>query len=791
MPLRLSMEWLQEYIELPEKPEEVADALTLSGTEVERIIDLGVGWDGVVVARVIESPLVPGSDHLKVLQLEVGDDRVQVVSGAPNIADGDLVPLARPGTSLPTGLTVSARKFMGVASEGMVCSAMELGISSEADGILVLGREGLSGVPLTDLMPNDRVLVVETTTNRPDLLCHLGIARELAALYDRPLKDQSSAAREDGGPSPIGVEIVDDDLCARYQARYLDGIGVGASPTWMQRRLRAVGQRPISNAVDAANYAMLETGQPLHVFDFDKLEGGIIVRRAVGGEQLLCLDGKTRALQPDMLVIADQARPVALAGIIGGAESAVSEGTSRVVVEAASFLGTSIRATSRRLALRTEASTRFEKQLHPELVAAGARRLVELLQDSAGAGPSAEVAEVYAHPVRNQPIDVAAGFVGEVLGDEVGDQEVEADLRRLGFRLEAAPGGLRATAPPYRLDVREAVDLVEEVGRLRGYDALPSTLPGRRLPVGRIMPLPDIEWAAKDIAVGAGFDEVIVRSFVSPDEPAIGVFPEGRQRLINPMSSDQATMRTTLLPGLARTLAHNAAAGAPGARVFELGRVFWPKAADELPEEARVLGLGIQLGAAGPQVSEAAVRAALLELKGAMELAVGRLSSLTLESEQVEVRGLHPGRSLVLRLGDIEAGALGELHPDIAARLDVGVVMVAELNFEPVADNPRLVRATAISRHPAVLRDLAITVPGLTPARDVINAIRAASEVILRSVELYDEYRGRQVDPGRKGLTFRLTFQAGDRTLTGDEVAAAEGRILRALSAEVDAQPRT
>jgi phenylalanyl-tRNA synthetase beta chain len=790
VPLRISLDWLQEYIELPEPAEKLADALTLSGTEVERIIDIGVGWEGVVVARILEAPNVPGSDHLKVLQLEVGDERVQVVSGAPNIAAGDLVPLARPGVSLPSGMTVSARKFMGVESEGMVCSSLELGLSSEADGILVLGREGPTGVPLTELMPKDRVLVVETTANRPDLLCHLGIAHELAALLDRPLKEWHGTPREDGGPSPIGVEVPDDDLCWRYQARYLEGVSLGPSPAWMGRRLRAIGQRPISNVVDAANYAMLETAQPLHVFDFDHLDGGIVVRRALSGEELLCLDGKVRRLDPDFLVIADQRAPVALAGIIGGADSAVSEGTTRVVVESANFLGTSIRATSRRLGLRTEASSRFEKQLHPELVPQGARRLVELLQETAGAGPSAEIAEVYAHSVRSQSVNLPARFVSDTLGDEVPPQEVAGDLRRLGFKVESDGDRISATPPPFRLDVREPVDLVEEVGRLRGYNSLPSTLPGRRLELGRILPPADPEWAARELVVGAGYDEVIALSFAGPSEPQIGVFPNQRLRLANPMSSDQDSMRTSLLPGLARLLARNAAWGTPGGSVFELGRVFWPRSGEELPEETRILGLGIHLGAAGPQVVQAAVRTALLELKGTLELIVGRLSALALASDQGEVPGLHPGRSLRLRLGDRDAGCLGQLDPELAAAMDVGVVVLAELDFEPVAANPRTLRASAVPRYPAVVRDLAITVPELTPARDVINALLATAEVILRSVELYDEYRGRQVDAGRKGLTFRLLFQAADRTLTGEEVAAAEGRLLQALKSEIDARPR-
>lgn len=784
--MRVSLEWLQDYIELPEPAEELAEALTLSGTEVERVIDLGLGWDGVLVARIAEAELVAGSDHLRAIQLEVGAERVQVVSGAPNIAVGDLVPYAPPGITLPNGMTVSSRKFMHTKSDGMVCSAMELGMSSEADGILVLGREGESGVPLTDVMPRDRVMVVETTTNRPDLLSHLGIARELSALFDRPLKSWHGTPVEGGGPSPVIVEVTAEDLCWRYQARCLEGVTVGPSPSWLQRRLRAVGQRPINNVVDAANYVMLESAQPLHVFDQDKLNGGIIVRRAQAREEIACLDGRIRKLEAEFLVIADQEAPVALAGIIGGADSAVSDATTRVVIESANFLGTSVRATSRGLGLRSEASSRFEKQLHPELVPQGARRLVELLQDIAGAGPSSEVADVYSHPVRNEPIEFPARLVSDVLGDEVPPEEVEGDLRRLGFKVEHVADRLGATAPPYRLDVSEAVDLVEEVGRLRGYNSLPSTLPGRRAKLARIMAPPDPEWAARDIAIGAGFDEVIPPSFAASDDPKIGVFPATRVRLSNPLASDQDSMRTSLLPGLVRTLTRNADWGNTDVRVFELGRVFWPSG-EALPNEARILGVAVDLGATA---SAERVRATLLEVEGLLELVSSRLAGLTLESVQDKLPGLHPGRGARLRIEGKDVGSVGQLSPDLAARFEAGVVVLGEINFEPVAVARHATRVVAPSRHPAVRRDLAITVPELTPARNAIDAILAAGEVILRSVELFDEYHGPQVEPGRKGLTFRLAFQADDRTLRGEEVGIAESRILKSLESRIDATPR-
>jgi phenylalanyl-tRNA synthetase beta chain len=790
MPLRISLDWLKQYIELPEPPEQLAEALTLSGTEVEQIIKIGVGWEGVVVARIVEADLVKGSDHLKLVRLEVGDGAAQVVSGAPNIRVGDLVALAPPGTRLPNGMEISERKFMGELSQGMMCSPIELGISSEADGLLVLGTDGPTGIPLTELLPEDRVMVIEVTTNRPDLLCHLGIARELSALLRRPLSPLLGGPLEGGGAEAIAVEVVDAELCARYSARAIDAVSVGPSPAWMQRRLRAVGQRPISNVVDAANYVMLETGQPLHAFDRDRLEGGIVVRQARAGESIDCLDGKTRELEQGMLVIADASRPVAIAGIIGGADSAVSPATRRIVIEAANFNGISIRATSRRLGLRTEASTRFEKQLHPELVPPASARMAELVQEIAGGGPSSAVVEDYPRPVVNAPIRTRAGYFAETLGDDIPDSEAVDDLGRLHFEVDSPGQGLVATPPNFRLDVREPIDLVEEVGRLHGYNSLPSTLPGRRLLVERILPPPDPEWEARDIAMGAGYDEVINTSFEPPGGPELGVFPTARLRLTNPMASDQALMRTSLLPGLSRAVARNVALDVDGVRIFELGRVFWPQPGQELPQESRVIGVAAHVPSGAAQPPAGVVRTALLEVKGFFELLTGRLSEAALSAEQTAIAGFHPGRGVRLDVDGAAAGAIGQLHPELAARLGVSAVVLGELNFDAIVAKPRVPRHFPAPKFPAVVRDLALTVPELTLARDAILVIRAAGGAILRSVELYDEYFGAQVGEGRKGLTFRLVFQSDERTLTGEEVSAAETRIVTAARSGLSAEPR-
>lgn len=778
MPLRISMDWLRDYIELPEAAADLADLLTLSGTEVERVVSLGAGWEGVLVVQAIEVTEIPGADHVQRAVVQAGDRRVELVSGAPNLRQGDLLAWAQPGTTLPNGMTISERRIKGVVSQGMLCSPIELGISSEAEGLLVLGSEGPTGIPLAELMPPDEVMVIEVTTNRPDLLCHLGIARELSALLRRPIKAPDPRPQESSEPSPLSVEIRESELCARYQARYLHGAKVGPSPAWLQRRLRAVGQKPISNVVDAANYVMFESGQPLHAFDAARLDRGIIVRRARAGEEVACLDGRTRRLVEDDLVIADWGVAVAIAGIIGGAESAVSPETTRVLLESANFNGVSVRNTSRRLALRTDASTRFEKQLSPELTGPAVARLAELLQGVAGAGPATAAVDAYPGQAPAGAITVGSGYVGSLLGVEVADSEVRETLEALGFDVRAVPGGgLAVTQPTFRRDVPGAVDLVEEVGRMRGYNTLPSTLPGRRLEVREILPPPDVEWLAREIAVGAGHDEVINSSFCGPNDPDVGIFPTPRLALSNPMSRDQSQMRTSALWGLARTVSRNVAWGNSGVAIFELGHVFWPREGQELPHEPRSLAAAIHL-IPGRAASDAGMRSALLGLRGLLDLLAEEVSGATLDHRQDQVPGLHPGRSARVVLGGLEIGCFGQLHPDLLGVLDLpGNLVLAEIDFEALARSRRQIRYRAPSRFPAVLRDLAISVPDLTPARDVVEAISGAGEVILRTVDLFDEYHGSQVAEGRKGLAFRLVFQSDERTLIGEEVAAAEERI--------------
>jgi phenylalanyl-tRNA synthetase beta chain len=416
--------------------------------------------------------------------------------------------------------------------------------------------------------------------------------------------------------------------------------------------------------------------------------------------------------------------------------------------------------------------------------------MAQLVQEIARGGPSTAAVEDYPRPVVNAPIRAQAGYFAATLGDDVPDAEAVDDLARLHFDVAADPQGVVATPPNFRLDVREPIDLVEEVGRLHGYNSLPSTLPGRRQVVERILPPPDLEWEAREIAMGAGYDEVINTSFEPPGDPPLGVFPSSRLRLTNPMASDQALMRTSLLPGLSRAVARNVDLDVAGVRIFELGRVFWPQPAQELPLEARVIGVAAHVAASAGQPSAAAVRAVLLAVKGFFELLTERLSAAELGVEQTAIDGLHPGRGLRLNVDGAVAGCVGQLHPELAARLGGATIVVGELNFDAIAARPRVPRHNPVPKYPAVVRDLAITVPELTLARDAISAIQEAGGAILRSVELYDEYRGAQVGEGRKGLTFRLLFQSDDRTLTGEEVSATEARIVAATRSDLNAELR-
>ncbi len=783
--MKVSYEWLTDLAGLRDvTPQQVAGVLTMAGWEVSDVVPIDLSR--LVVGRVLSQEPHPGSRRpLWIHQVDLGDHVRQIVAGADNARPGTLVPVALPGTTVPNGTVVRDLKIAGVEASGMLCSEVELLQGGDADGIMLLDG-GRPGQPLEELIPSDAVLEVDVTPNRPDCLGHLGLARELAAALGRTL-GRDFMPPFTGGVEPPGTDLVEvtieaPDLCRRYIGAPITGVRVGPSPQWLRRRLFVTGVRPISNVVDVTNYVALEYGQPLHAFDLAALRGRrIVVRRARAGESLVCLDGETRSLTPEMLVIADAERPVALAGIIGGEETAVTDATADLLLEAGNFDGMNVRATSRALKLRTEASARFEKGISPELALAGARRAAMLLAEVAGGRVHVGWADVYPRPQEPARVRFRPAQVDAVLGVHVPLQETEAILRRLDFQVRVQDDGEWDLLPPvFRLDVSIPEDVAEEVGRMYGYEKVPPTLPGARRTRWRPA-RPSLERRLDPLRhalIGAGATEVVTPALTSGallDRLALG---QRALRVINPVADDQDAMRTSLVPSLLRVAAHNRNHGRPAVSVFETARVYLrrPDEPGGQPDEPLRLG-AVRTGLAGPEAG----RTGFLELEGALERALDALAPVDVSYERGQATLFHPGRCAAVLVCGRPVGHLGELHPAVTRAFDLeGRAVALELDLEPVLaiDLPR--RARPLPRFPAVNRDLAVVVDADVPAGELLRTIKGA-DGLLESARAFDEYRGSQVPEGRKSVAFALTFRSLDRTLTDAEVDEQLGRIKTAL----------
>ena len=773
--MKISYEWLCDLGGIRDvTPRQAADVLTMAGWEVDQVVPIDLSQ--LVVGRVVSQEPHPSSRRpLWVHQVDLGDHVRQIIAGADNAAPGSLVPVALPGTTVPNGTPVRDGRIAGLEARGMLCSAVELLIGDDHDGILLLDG-GRPGQPLEEIVPSDAILEVDVTPNRPDCLGHLGLARELAAALGRSL-GRDFMPLFTGGVEPPGTDLVRvgieaPELCRRYIGAPITGVTIGPSPLWLRRRLFVAGVRPISNVVDVTNYVTLEYGQPLHAFDLATLRGpAIVVRRARAGERLLCLDGETRALTPDVLVIADAERPVALAGIIGGEETAVTDGTRDLLLEAANFDGVNVRATTRALKVRTEASARFEKGISPELALAGARRAAMLLAEVAGGRVHVGWADVYPRPQEPGRVRFRPERVDALLGAHVPLQEMEAILQRLDFQVRVHDDGEWDVLPPvFRLDVGIPEDVAEEVGRMHGYDKVPPTLPGRRRTSWHPFQ-PSVERRLDPIRyalAGAGLTEVVTPALTSGaqlDRLGVG---ERAMRVINPVSDDQDALRTSLVPSLLRVAEHNRNHGRPAVAVFETGPAYLrrPDEPDGQPEEPLRLA-AVRVGPGGAEAG----RLAFLELKGALGRALDALAPVELAYERDRATLFHPGRCARVLVCGRPVGHLGELHPTVLREFDLeGRAVALELDLEPVLELDLQRRARSLPRFPAVNRDLAVVVPEEAEAGPLLRTIKGAGGELLESVTAFDEYRGSQVPEGRKSVAFALTFRSRERTLTDAEV---------------------
>jgi phenylalanyl-tRNA synthetase beta chain len=674
----------------------------------------------------------------------------------------------------------------------MVCSECELGISKSHEGILVLPVDAPIGKPLTDYM-GDAILDVETTANRPDLLSIIGIAREISAITNKPIKLPALDYKEAGAPiaSKAAVEIADADLCPRYCASLVSGIKVAPSPAWMQQRLTACGQRPINNVVDITNYVMLEFGQPLHSFDFDKLaQSKIIVRRAKGGDAMATLDDVKRELTGDTLMINDGAGPVAVAGVMGGANSEVSEATTNVLLESANFNPAGIRRTSTRFKLRSEASNRFEKGLSPELPLHALRRATQLLAQLGGGDVAQGIIDVYPGKQPDRRIDLKLSKVERVLGVKIPIADITRVLTALGFACDQAkPDELSVTVPYWRTDVKLAEDVIEEIARIIGYDNLPTTLPSGALPHHRPEPMRSLKQNTADILVGCGMQEIVTYSLVSLD--ALKRFDRDAAplKVANPISPEQEYMRTSLRPGMLSTLASNLKHEENGIRLFETGRVYIPQPSG-LPHELETL-CGIMCGPRAERSWHEQSKAMdFFDAKGVIETLLERLG-IDAEYTASTDKTLVPTRQAAITVDKQSIGILGEVHPRLAEQYDIAAQTICLFEI----DMEKLLAATSsdkkfrpLPKFPAVLRDIAIILDVETPSQKVIDII--GKSPLAARVTLFDVFTGKQVPQGKKSLALSISYQSPDRTLTDEEVDKAQGKILERLTKELGATLR-
>ena len=776
--MRISYEWLGDFVDLDGvTPKDAAEVLTRLGVEVESltIIDLSQ----IVIGKILEQTPHPTSRNPMWLHLvELGGGMLaQIVAGAENAVPGSLVPVAMPGTTTPSGKAVRDATIANYASNGMLCSSDELllgGDHSERK-ILILDR-GVPGEPLTTVIPNQAVMEAEILSNRPDCMGHFGIARELAAGLDRPVKrdfmPSFTGKADPPGRDLAKITIDDPDLCSRFIGAVIKNVRVGPSPDWMQRRLRAAGVRPINNIVDITNYVLLEYAQPMHAYDLARLAGPALhARRARDGEKLLSLDGIVRELTPEMLVIADDARAVGIAGVMGGEETAVSPETTDILLESANFNGPSVRQTSRALGLRTEASARFERALPPELALAGARRGAALIAELAGGTVHREWADVYPRPQEPIRITFAPAKIDEVLGTHVPLEEAEAILKRLNFHVKVTgDGGWDVLPPVFRLDAAIPEDLVEEVGRVYGYDRVQPTLPGRRHE--RWTPSsPSIDRrldAAREVLAGSGFTETWNPALVSGRRLEELRIAAHAMRVANALSDEMDTLRTSLLPSLIDIVALNRDRGRESVAVYEIAAAFLARVGekDAQPDEPMRMAAIATAGASGEEG-----RAAFYRLKSVLDRTIASLSAPAPAYDRGSTELFHPGRCAAVLVEGHLLGYLGELHPSVTAGARVDGRLVAfEIDVQPVLEASRVARAQPLPRFPAVDRDLAVVVNESVAAGALLASIKELAGDLMEGARAFDEYRGEQVTDGHKSIAFTLTFRSPERTLTDAEV---------------------
>ncbi len=789
--MKVSLSWLKDYVSITLEPKALADALTMAGLEVEAMWDRYDYLGKFKVCRVLDVQRHPNADKLSCCRVDIGEKTASVVCGAPNVRKGMLAPLALPGAVLPSGMEIKKSTIRGEVSEGMLCSAAELALDSDASGLMELPEDAPVGSPLgAALSLSDMVFEIGLTPNRPDCTSIIGIAREVAAIQKTTLRVPELPPEEPGGliSDVTSVTIEAPELCPRYSANLIQDITIGESPAWLKDRLRSVGLRPINNVVDITNFVMLETGQPLHAFDFNYLDGGrIVVRTAEGGEAFTTLDGKARTLTEEMLLICDEKKPIAIAGVMGGENSEIQTTTKTVLIESAYFNPASVRKTAKQLGLATDASYRFERGIDPHGTVQNLARAAQLMVELAGGRPVGGIIDMHPNPVPVQHIPLTVGGTNRLLGTALSRETIVDLLSSIEIvgdpeASQEDPDAMQFIAPTYRVDLKRPEDLMEEVARLYGYEKISTTLPimetaGRSSNMGTLRSLRE---SCREKMIGYGFFEAINYSFISRESTDNLLFPKEDPRrrtlaILNPLSEEQAVMRTSLLPGLLETAAKNVSRQIKTLRLFEVGKVFLDQGDGQLPEEKEMLA-GLWTGNRLPAAwCNQVTPCDFYDIKGVVATLIAGLDlkEATFAKETASSGSyLRPGYAAGISIDGSLIGLAGEIHPKVCSAYGL---KQAAFMFELMLDRisgllPDRKRVSGVSKYPSVSRDVTLIVDKNLESQRLLDQVRQKEGLLVTGVHLFDVFEGGTIPKNKKSVSFRITYRSDEKTLEDEAV---------------------
>ena len=783
--MKVSKSWLSEYVSIKSDTDHLADALTMAGLEIESISDPYAYLETVVVGKINTISSHPNADKLQCCKVDIGKETISVVCGAKNIFEGALIACALPGTCLPTGLILKKTVIRGEHSEGMICSEIELGIGETTEGILILDESKEIGLSLNKALTlSDTVLEIGLTPNRPDCSCMIGVAREIAVIESEKLIEPKISFEESGPDcsTMTSVTIQDLDHCPRYAARVMIDVKVNSSPIWLQKKLKSIGLRPINNVVDITNFVMMETGQPLHAFDYDLLEENrIVVRKAHQGEKFTTLDNKERKMESDMLFICDGKKPVAVAGVMGGLNSEINTKTTRVLLESAYFNSTSVRKTSKKLGLSTDASYRFERGIDPEGVIRAIDRTAQLMKEICGATICKNVVDVYPNPIPAVQIELSIKKTHNLIGITPDKEQMKKLLVQIGFTVKDINNDcIQVIVPSYRVDIKRPQDIMEEIARLVGYNSIPIVNPNSPVQAEKESSHLVFRKKIKQFLTGLGFTEVINYSFIPADSgDRLELNSDDKRRehveLLNPISEEQAVMRTSLVPGILETIRLNLNQKNINLKLFECGKVFLKQSNAPLPEERESI-VAIWTGAARYEGWQQKERFCdFFDLKGGLESLM-----CALHIKKLSFSKPHTDSDPYYRNGNVsdimikqkKIGIIGEVRTEILNNFQIKQpVFLFEIDFETLYSlKPEKINTRPLPRYPSTNRDMTIILDKKVNAKDVIDVMRSCNEKLVSDIQIFSVYEGKTISEGKKSMSFRITFRSWEETLKDEKI---------------------